>query len=196
MVEADRRMEESRRSDTVRVAAHDGAVRARHGAGVRPHRHDGRRQGSEYWVAVALTLGVIASIAWLPWDHLPKVLQLVPPLLFLLAAGFLRQSGGGAQSGVSAIALLPAFWLARYGGEEFAVLLKNPTPGMAVEVGERVRAAVGRLDLSAWGVPAVSVSVGAAVTEHPDEAIGATLESADRALYRAKRRGRDQVVAA
>ena len=70
---------------------------------------------SEYWIAVALTLGVIAAIAWLPWDHLPKVLQLGPPLLFLLAAGFLRQSGGGAQSGVSAIALLPAFWLALHG---------------------------------------------------------------------------------
>src|SRR6478735_297013 len=72
-------------------------------------------KASEYSVAVVLTLGVIAAIAWLPWDRLPKVLQLGPPLLFLLAAGFLRQSGGGAQSGVSAIALLPAFWLALHG---------------------------------------------------------------------------------
>jgi diguanylate cyclase (GGDEF)-like protein len=72
-------------------------------------------KASEYSIAVTLTLGVIAAIAWLPWDHLPKVLQLGPPLLFLLAAGFLRQSGGGAQSGVSAIALLPAFWLALHG---------------------------------------------------------------------------------
>lgn len=85
---------------------------------------------------------------------------------------------------------------ARYGGEEFAVLLKNPTAGMAVEVGERVREAVGRLDLSGWGVPAVSVSVGAAVAIDPDEPIDATIEAADQALYRAKRRGRDQVVAA
>src|SRR5262245_12817245 len=69
----------------------------------------------EYLLAIALTLAVIGSIACLPWDHLPKALQLVPPLLFLLAAGFLRQSGGGAQSGVSAIALLPAFWLALHG---------------------------------------------------------------------------------
>jgi diguanylate cyclase (GGDEF)-like protein len=69
----------------------------------------------EYLVAIALTLAVIGSIAWLPWDHLPRALQLGPPLLFLLAAGFLRQSGGGAQSGVSAIALLPAFWLALHG---------------------------------------------------------------------------------
>ena len=85
---------------------------------------------------------------------------------------------------------------ARYGGEEFAVLLKNPTPGMAVEVGERVRTAVGRLDLAPWGVASVSVSVGAAVADDADEPIAATIEAADRALYRAKKRGRDQVVAA
>lgn len=69
----------------------------------------------EYSVAVVFTAAVIASIAWLPWDRLPKAAQLWPPLLFLVAAGFLRQSGGGAQSGVSAIALLPAFWLALHG---------------------------------------------------------------------------------
>ncbi|HET7029286.1 MAG TPA: GGDEF domain-containing protein [Candidatus Limnocylindrales bacterium] len=85
---------------------------------------------------------------------------------------------------------------ARYGGEEFAVLLKNPTPGVAVEVGERVREAVARLDLGEWGVPGVSVSVGAAVADDPDEPMAATIEAADRALYRAKKRGRDQVVAA
>ncbi len=37
---------------------------------------------------------------------------------------------------------------ARYGGEEFVVLLRNPSPEIALEVGERVRAAVGALDLS------------------------------------------------
>jgi diguanylate cyclase (GGDEF)-like protein len=52
---------------------------------------------------------------------------------------------------------------ARFGGEEFVVLLRDPAPGVAVEVGERIRAAVGALDLSELGVPAVSVSVGVAV---------------------------------
>lgn len=85
---------------------------------------------------------------------------------------------------------------ARYGGEEFAVLLRNPTLEVAVEVGERVREAVGRLDLDRLGVAEVSVSVGAAVADDPDEPIATTIEAADRALYDAKRAGRDRVVAA
>ena len=69
---------------------------------------------------------------------------------------------------------------ARYGGEEFAVLLRNPTLEVAVDVGERVRQAVADLDLSRLGVPAVSVSVGAAVASDPDEPIDSVIEQADR----------------
>ena len=57
---------------------------------------------------------------------------------------------------------------ARFGGEEFAVLLRNPSPEVAVEVGERVRRAVSSLDLRRLGVPGVSVSVGVAVATTPD----------------------------
>ena len=85
---------------------------------------------------------------------------------------------------------------ARFGGEEFAVLLRNPTPDMAVEVGERVREAVGRLDLRQHGVRAVSVSVGVAVGGPPNQPISELIDQADGALYRAKRGGRDRVVAA
>jgi diguanylate cyclase (GGDEF)-like protein len=42
----------------------------------------------------------------------------------------------------------------------------------------------------------VSVSVGVAVADEPDEPISGLIEDADRALYRAKRAGRDRVVAA
>ena len=85
---------------------------------------------------------------------------------------------------------------ARYGGEEFAVLLRNPTRSVAVEVGERVREAVGALDLGRWGVGSVSVSVGAAVTLDAGAEIDAVIRQADAALYDAKRAGRDRVVAA
>ena len=85
---------------------------------------------------------------------------------------------------------------ARYGGEEFAVLLRNPGPGVAVEVGERVRAAVSRLDLRKFDVARVSVSVGVAVANRPNQPISTLIDEADRALYAAKHRGRNRVVAA
>ena len=85
---------------------------------------------------------------------------------------------------------------ARFGGEEFAVLLRNPTPEMAVEVGERVRQAVAALDLARFDVEAVSVSVGVAVAGSHEEPITDVIAQADAALYEAKRAGRDRVVAA
>jgi diguanylate cyclase (GGDEF)-like protein len=85
---------------------------------------------------------------------------------------------------------------ARFGGEEFVVLLRNPGMDVAFEVGERVRSAVAQLDLQAMGVPGVSVSVGVAVSDHADQPIDELIGLADQALYRAKRAGRDRVVAA
>ena len=86
---------------------------------------------------------------------------------------------------------------ARFGGEEFAVLLRNPGPGIALEVGERVRKAVSSdLDLRNIGVPGVSVSVGVSVATSPDQQLEDVIDEADQALYRAKRGGRDRVVAA
>ena len=84
---------------------------------------------------------------------------------------------------------------ARFGGEEFVVLLRNPGPRVAVEVGERVRRAVSDLDLRRLGVVGVSVSVGVAVADDPETDLDEVIDDADRALYRAKRDGRDRVVA-
>ena len=84
---------------------------------------------------------------------------------------------------------------ARFGGEEFAVLLRNPGRDIAVAVGERVRRAVAALDLRRMGVPGVSVSVGVAVADDEEMALEVVIDEADRALYRAKRAGRDRVVA-
>jgi diguanylate cyclase (GGDEF)-like protein len=65
-----------------------------------------------------------------------------------------------------------------------------------VEIGERIRAAVRGLDLRRLRVPPISVSVGVAVADGPEDSIESLIEVADRALYRAKRGGRDRVVAA
>ncbi len=84
---------------------------------------------------------------------------------------------------------------ARYGGEEFAVILRRASPPQAVEVAERVRRAVADIPPGRLGVDLpVTVSVGVAVAG-PDEPIGSVIERADEALYLAKRRGRDRVVA-
>jgi diguanylate cyclase (GGDEF)-like protein len=85
---------------------------------------------------------------------------------------------------------------ARFGGEEFAVLLRNPSPEVAADVGRRVRDAVAALDLRKLGVPGVTVSVGVSVAASPDDPLGELIDAADQALYRAKRGGRDRVVAA
>ena len=85
---------------------------------------------------------------------------------------------------------------ARYGGEEFVVLLRNPSRAIAVEVAERVRAAVERLDLRDVGVERVTVSIGATVGGGSAEGVPDLVETADRALYRAKRFGRNRVEAA
>jgi diguanylate cyclase (GGDEF)-like protein len=83
----------------------------------------------------------------------------------------------------------------RYGGEEFVVLLRNPAEGVALEIGERIRRNVRETDLSHAGIDhPVTVSVGVAAGERAGEPIEDIVERADRALYAAKRTGRDRVV--
>jgi diguanylate cyclase (GGDEF)-like protein len=80
----------------------------------------------------------------------------------------------------------------RNGGEEFAVLLPDTEIPGALEIAERVRAAIAEISLPGADV-SVTASIGVAV--FPDHA--STLERlerlADAALYVAKRRGRNRV---
>ena len=80
----------------------------------------------------------------------------------------------------------------RNGGEEFAVLLPDTDIAAALEIAERVRAAIAEITLPGTDLP-VTVSVG--VAGFPDHAN--TLERlerlADAALYVAKRHGRNRV---
>ncbi|MDQ3554260.1 MAG: sensor domain-containing diguanylate cyclase [Chloroflexota bacterium] len=83
---------------------------------------------------------------------------------------------------------------ARYGGEEFSVILHRASAAQAVEVAERVRAAVQAMPPERMGIERpVTVSVGVAVAVEEDIDVAAIIDGADGALYLAKRRGRNRV---
>ncbi len=89
--------------------------------------------------------------------------------------------------------------VARYGGEEFAVVLPQTNRAGAVQVAERVRAAVAAAALPHPSSPLcdlVTVSIGvASITPPPNAASDARtlIQQADRHLYLAKHLGRNQV---
>jgi diguanylate cyclase (GGDEF)-like protein len=90
-------------------------------------------------------------------------------------------------------------WLARYGGEEFAIILPATTPAQAMVVAERLREAVQHCELEHRNSPIgkVTVSIGAATClPHDLMTPDALFDAADRALYDAKRSGRNRAVAA
>src|SRR5262249_5609226 len=87
--------------------------------------------------------------------------------------------------------------MGRIGGEEFAVLLPETNREGAAIVAERLRAAVAALAVEIEGATpiATTASVGvAALGEGDATRIDALIARADRALYAAKRGGRNRVV--
>ena len=87
---------------------------------------------------------------------------------------------------------------ARYGGEEFMLVLGETDLDGALWMAERVRQMIGDLKVVHYATDSkfVAVSCGV-VTVLPDDqhSIETLIESADAALYQAKRGGRDRVVA-
>ena len=86
--------------------------------------------------------------------------------------------------------------VARYGGEEFAVLLPNCSPDDARNLGEAIVTAVAALGIVHAGsrvAPHVTLSIGAGLATPHDRTPQDLIRSADAALYRAKRSGRNRL---
>jgi diguanylate cyclase (GGDEF)-like protein len=84
----------------------------------------------------------------------------------------------------------------RLGGEEFAILLPNTTLDNAVAIAERVRGRVSAASIAVTEVTRIGVRASFGVAPHlPGDSCETLLARADECLYRAKKDGRDRVVA-
>jgi two-component system cell cycle response regulator len=87
----------------------------------------------------------------------------------------------------------------RFGGEEFVAVLPGTEPVLAVLIGERLRRNVSGEPIAIGSEQEpihVTVSVGVATTSGPGDTAEMLIKRADQALYRAKKEGRNRVVAA
>ena len=85
----------------------------------------------------------------------------------------------------------------RLGGEEFVIIMPDTDVARAYQVGERLRACVAadNFPISEDQSVRVTASVGIGTLERPDDTPETIFKRADNALYTAKRRGRNRVVA-
>lgn len=92
------------------------------------------------------------------------------------------------------LALRPGDLFARWGGEEFIVALPNTDLNEALSAAERLRVMLSETSYMAKGKPrSFTVSIGVSLFNREEPAIDPVVDRADRALYRAKERGRNRV---
>ena len=84
--------------------------------------------------------------------------------------------------------------LGRWGGEEFLIICPKTTKEEAVIVAEKICNNLQKINISEYEIH-LTCSIGVAQFEPNDES-GQILERADKALYRAKREGRNRVIVA
>ncbi len=85
----------------------------------------------------------------------------------------------------------------RYGGEEFAVVLPEADRGLGIQIADRIRQTIGSTSISAYDEK-IHVTVSIGVAHYPEDAVASEqlIEQADRAMYEAKRMGRNRTVSA
>ena len=83
---------------------------------------------------------------------------------------------------------------ARYGGEEFILFLPEVDKHLALEIAERIRAAVENNVINhESNVIKQTISIGVSVTPDGSEKLKTLIDTADAALYRAKEGGRNRI---
>ena len=147
-----------------------------------------RRQGGEYLeqaVAGARRYGHALSVAMLDIDHFKNINDT-----------YGHASGDLALQQVSAIlrrTVRKADAAVRWGGEEFLVVMPSTgAPGARV-AGERFRQAVCARPLQLEGSEQLVVTVSVGLASFDQDGAPSLLSRADKALYAAKRRGRNRV---
>ncbi|VXD03816.1 GGDEF domain-containing protein [Sphingomonas sp. 8AM] len=127
-----------------------------------------------------------ATLLMLDIDHFKQVNDLwghsAGDRALVLFAGALLDATGGVVGAVPA----------RIGGEEFAVLLPGGSRDDAAALGLRIAARVRELRHTP-GAARMTVSIGLAESDPVTPTLNDLLTGADRALYRAKRGGRDRL---
>jgi diguanylate cyclase (GGDEF)-like protein len=82
----------------------------------------------------------------------------------------------------------------RYGGEELAVFFPQMTAKEAAQISERIRAGIEKIKTrSGRNTIQVTVSIGISHRDTYDQSIVEVIQAADKALYAAKKGGRNQV---
>jgi diguanylate cyclase len=86
---------------------------------------------------------------------------------------------------------------ARYGGEELIAVLPSADGATCAAVAERIRHAIAECSITRRStdevLPQMTISIGVAQFQ-PGESMGELIERCDRALYLAKKTGRNRVV--
>jgi diguanylate cyclase (GGDEF)-like protein len=83
---------------------------------------------------------------------------------------------------------------ARYGGEEFAVVMSNTDLAEAVQIAERIRQTIQSYSFGDKNV-LMTASIGIALYPSDADSSNKLIEKSDRSLYKAKRSGKNRVVA-
>ncbi len=86
---------------------------------------------------------------------------------------------------------------ARYGGEEMAIIMPNTSLNEAMEIAENIRVSLSQYPLKLKGskktIGTVTISIGVSSFKINDS-VESLIERADKAMYRAKESGRNQVM--